>query len=639
LYNRVYFYRIFFLLCTFSLLIGCSIAGIKKITVSTLPETKKCFWAIYIIGSTLEDNNNHASNNLTEILKSYGSLTDAEKANLQVVVAFGGAKKQSWKGVKFADLNCLINDYNNDGQFGNETNYDFQDENANMGFAQPLNKFLDYVNDKSQGYDKKMFEFWDHGTDYIGIGPDSNFNDMDGVLTVVEMQNSFEEKNCKFDLLGFDACLMGSLEVGNMLKNYSDYMVASEDSEPGNGWGYESIVKYLCTNPDSSAQDIGLNIVNSYINNPYSNGIAKTLSLVDLRKINPVIEQFNILISNFMQSGSSISNVIMNSLRDTTEYGQVDNESISVDFKSFIDNVKKNKPEVGTIIDELINRYDKYVIYSGSDETQEASGATIFPLNINNTFYNSFYNKSVSVSDLWFEFIQGILGNSLKDNSRPLVNNAQGCNSENLTGQCYEIYDDIGLKDIYEVHAVRLQSETDKHMILLSSIFPHSQNNLYFIEEWTGTHPVICDGSCNSNGKSIYVPAYFGHKDKTGNYAFSTTAKLNDKDVIFYMILNAQHSLVKYSIQPLTNIPGQTEAKIVEKTRFTLKKGDKLQFSYNTLDIEKNANDKIYGEEIIFSDTPEWGVKQVQGDKLYYILAEDTNGNFTTSEISECKTN
>ena len=42
----------------------------------------------------------------------------------------------------------------------------------------------------------------------------------------------------KFGDRDFDACLMGMIEVADVLSDYSDYMIASEEMEAGDGWDY-----------------------------------------------------------------------------------------------------------------------------------------------------------------------------------------------------------------------------------------------------------------------------------------------------------------------------------------------------------------------------------------------------------------
>lgn len=42
-----------------------------------------------------------------------------------------------------------------------------------------------------------------------------------------------------FELIGFDACLMSSIEIASRLQGVARYMVASEEIEPEWGWGLQ----------------------------------------------------------------------------------------------------------------------------------------------------------------------------------------------------------------------------------------------------------------------------------------------------------------------------------------------------------------------------------------------------------------
>lgn len=51
----------------------------------------------------------------------------------------------------------------------------------------------------------------------------------------------------KFSIVGFDACLMAMIEVSQILKNYSDVMVGSQEVELGTGWNYAYVLQPLLT--------------------------------------------------------------------------------------------------------------------------------------------------------------------------------------------------------------------------------------------------------------------------------------------------------------------------------------------------------------------------------------------------------
>lgn len=67
------------------------------------------------------------------------------------------------------------------------------------------------------------------------------------------------------DLLGMDACLMSNLEVAYQVKPYVRYIAASEDSEPENGWPYDTVLRKLVDSPDLPTAVLAQHIVHSYI--------------------------------------------------------------------------------------------------------------------------------------------------------------------------------------------------------------------------------------------------------------------------------------------------------------------------------------------------------------------------------------
>lgn len=88
----------------------------------------------------------------------------------------------------------------------------------------------------------------------------------------------------KFDIIGFDACLMAGIEIVDLTKKYANIMVASQEVELGAGWNYElALAPFNKGCPDSKT--LASHIVNAYaetytkITNDY------TLSAVDLDRV------------------------------------------------------------------------------------------------------------------------------------------------------------------------------------------------------------------------------------------------------------------------------------------------------------------------------------------------------------------
>ena len=69
----------------------------------------------------------------------------------------------------------------------------------------------------------------------------------------------------KFDLLGFDSCLMGMLEAAYEIKDTANYMVSSEGNIPNSGWNYAAVLKELYEqNGKLDAEHFARSIVKSY---------------------------------------------------------------------------------------------------------------------------------------------------------------------------------------------------------------------------------------------------------------------------------------------------------------------------------------------------------------------------------------
>ena len=84
----------------------------------------------------------------------------------------------------------------------------------------------------------------------------------------------------KIDVFGTDACLMQMAEVVYEIKDYTDYIVGSEETEPADGYTYNDFLAPIAKNPGMDALAVGKQAVNAY--GDHYDGIRKgyTQSLV-----------------------------------------------------------------------------------------------------------------------------------------------------------------------------------------------------------------------------------------------------------------------------------------------------------------------------------------------------------------------
>jgi hypothetical protein len=125
------------------------------------------------------------------------------------------------------------------------------------------------------------------------------FDDTDGdELYMKEVQTALETadqnltqsmgKPFKLSIVGFDACLMGMVEVAYALRNVTDYVVGSEETEPGEGWPYDAILGVVATQMSTDPKTLATLIVDKY-GASYGPGSGVTQSAVDVSKLAAVV--------------------------------------------------------------------------------------------------------------------------------------------------------------------------------------------------------------------------------------------------------------------------------------------------------------------------------------------------------------
>lgn len=97
----------------------------------------------------------------------------------------------------------------------------------------------------------------------------------------------------RIDLVGFDACLMNMIELAYELRGSTDFVVGSEETEPGDGWPYDTILAELAENPRMTARELGSVIVQRYVESYPREEV--TQSLLDLSKAPTVAEAVDVL--------------------------------------------------------------------------------------------------------------------------------------------------------------------------------------------------------------------------------------------------------------------------------------------------------------------------------------------------------
>lgn len=302
---------------------------------------------VYMCGTDLESRGAMASKDIQEML----SATVADNINL--IVYTGGCVK--WQ-------NTVIS---------NRTNQIYQIKNGKMALLKDnlgdlpmtdpktLSSFIKWGGDNFPA-NRYALIFWDHGGGSVtGYGYDEKHREA-GSMNLAGINNALTDGGLKYDFVGFDACLMATVETGLMLDAHGDYMIASEETEPGIGWYYTNWLTELSKNPSMSTLEIGKIIVDDFVSQcgQQCAGQKTTLSVVDLAELTATVPKD---LKKFADSTTSLIDkkeykVVSNARSSTREFAT----SSRIDQIDLIDFAIKMDNDSGKELAESLKGAVKY---------------------------------------------------------------------------------------------------------------------------------------------------------------------------------------------------------------------------------------------------------------------------------------
>ena len=235
---------------------------------------------VYMCGTDLESRAGMGTSDLQEMLAA--DLGD--KVNL--IVYTGGCK--SWRN------SVVSNEVNQIYQVVDGKLRLLVEDAGSVAMTDPntLTSFIQWCN-KNFPANRNQLIFWDHGGGSIsGYGYDEKYS-RSGSMDLAEINQALKKANVTFDFIGFDACLMATLETAMMLTPYADYLIASEETEPGVGWYYTNWLTNLAKNTSMSTIEIGKNIIDDFVDTcaRECRGQKTTLSIIDLAELEMTVPE------------------------------------------------------------------------------------------------------------------------------------------------------------------------------------------------------------------------------------------------------------------------------------------------------------------------------------------------------------
>lgn len=568
----------------------------------------KNFIMLYVAGSDLEERAQAATIDFNEIIVGYNQLSSAEQANLDILIAFGGARLSNWTGIRYATIECLIDD-SKDGTYGNATCYNYENSSENMGSATALKDFLNFSSPTISTSNRSFLIFWNHGAAYKGVCIDSNKNN--DILNIAELDAAMYDSGTKVDVIGMDACLMASIEVVKGVGDYCDYYLASEELEPGHGWDYEDVISIIGKGTNLSLNRVGTKLVDSYMDSSkHTLTKDKTLSFLNLSHSDDVINKIDAL-TQALDADSDFK-AIGQSAYEAQKFGITRNsdDGRAMGIKSFSKNIGAQKSTLKSLSDDLNDAIDSLVVYSRGQNI-DADGVTIYqPLNSQD--WSNYNSISYTASPAWKNLLSSFTVTKGADLEEPKILSEESCVNGVQDGFCLSITDNVALKSVESYGLLPLGDDT---MLLYTEILAND-GDTYFLPKFNDEWFYICDGE--SQTQCIFPSSFEVELEGVNGKLYMSMGQYNSKDVTFLIQIEGS-DVNMWAILDSDNSHAS-------KQQYQVKKGDKIRFDY----IIITSQGEIYigeGDSLIFSNSPQWNKVDFNADIEYFALADDFNSN------------
>ncbi|MEJ5272610.1 MAG: clostripain-related cysteine peptidase [Spirochaetota bacterium] len=309
---KKYFIAILFAIFFFLVLTGCPAKfivdtnnpydGVQLTVTENFAPNESWTFMIYLDGD-----NNLEPAAIDDFDEMVSGLNGLGNPNINVIVLMD---KASIDDTKLYEINQSNSYTMLDGSVYNLPS-DTGNIELNMGDPANLTNFINYCKNihSSQHY---ALILWNHGGGAKSKDISANNNnllkavcwdetDNSDCLYLDEVQqaltNAGFNSSTKLDFIGFDACLMGTVEVAYEFRDLALVMAGSMASEWGDGWDYDALFKGMSVGSNNDPKELGKLVVKTY-HDSTSSQLDQTQAAIDLTKISDLKD----IIDNFAVS-------------------------------------------------------------------------------------------------------------------------------------------------------------------------------------------------------------------------------------------------------------------------------------------------------------------------------------------------
>ena len=360
---------------------------------------------IYMCGADLESgyassNQGLATGDITEILSVYNQPDD-----VNIVIETGGASK--WSSTYGISSSKLERWHVEDRSLVRDESLTY----ASMGLSSTLQSFVEYGLN-SYPAERTGLIFWNHGGAMRGVCYDEKKSDDSLLTNEVASAISGALSNCgksgqKLEWVGYDACLMQVQDIASINSDYFNYMIASEESEAGEGWDYDTWVDDLYAKKTTPV--ILKAVVDGFIKdnggvNSSSND--QTLSYLNLGYMSAYITAWNNMATQLGTKLSSSNKSSFNTLvKSAKYYADSDYTYYGIfDAKDFINKLAANSTfnPGSSYTNAVLTAFNNLVAYSSCGKgAGNSNGLCMFWSVSSNCAKGTYYTASMTKFTDW----------------------------------------------------------------------------------------------------------------------------------------------------------------------------------------------------------------------------------------------
>lgn len=209
---------------------------------------------------------------------------------------------------------------------------------------------------------------------------DRSFGD---ALTETELTTVLKKLPIKLDVIAFDACFMGCFEVAFSIRQYADYMVATEDSIAGTGFYYTGFLNDLKnrikTGQNYSPAILSTSIAKYTFQQQFiddSIGDVTEIAVIDLTLIEEIAKKIDTFANEITLLPSNVIRNLNEKVQNISDYGLAE----QIDLYAFLDLSSEIEPSLASNTEELKQIISQSIMWEDHlvDYVPSSHGLTIY---------------------------------------------------------------------------------------------------------------------------------------------------------------------------------------------------------------------------------------------------------------------